>query len=127
MSRNERENKVFSPWVKKFCEEKGAIVLNIHGHLYQVAGIADLYICHWKWIGWVELKCGSNKLSAIQKKFLKDVYARGSPYAVLRLCQDPYRNVDYVILEDYDDNKIAEVAKKDCNVLDLLAEYAPCK
>jgi len=59
--------RAFQKQVIKWLKSKGAVVYNIHGHAMQQRGIPDLYVAHWRWQGWLELKTGNNKLSTLQE------------------------------------------------------------
>lgn len=59
----------------KSLRECGAVVFNVHGHAYQIAGIPDLYVAHPIWNGWLELKTGNNPLTKLQTKTLKNLEA----------------------------------------------------
>ncbi len=50
----------------------------------QMAGVPDLLVVHRSWSGFLELKVGTNKLSGIQRKVMKDITARNFPCYVLR-------------------------------------------
>lgn len=64
-------------------ESVGSKVLNLHGHRFQSGGWPDLYVCG-RWTGWVELKVGNAKPSALQIIVMKDLLIRGVPAFVVR-------------------------------------------
>lgn len=78
----------FQTLLVKALRDSGAIVFNIHGHAMQVAGIPDLYVAHTIWIGWLELKTGTNKITILQSRALKQLEDRGVD-AVIILARKP--------------------------------------
>lgn len=65
-------------------KQRGAMVLNIHGHAMQAPGWPDLCIVMHQWNGWLELKREDGKLSTIQKLIIEELSRRGQNAFVLR-------------------------------------------
>ena len=78
-----KEN-AFSRLVKKQLEDQGAFVYNITGNQYSAAGVPDLHVTHASWTGYIELKVGKNKLSALQRLTIKKIKRAGGKALVLR-------------------------------------------
>ena len=78
-----KENEFQSRVVRSLFYQ-GAWTFNVHGHGMQRPGVPDLLVVHRSWKGWLELKVGKNKPSAIQCKVMQDNLARGFPCYVLR-------------------------------------------
>ncbi len=79
----------------RMLEKRGAMVLNVHGHMMQKAGYPDLHVAHWKFTGWIELKRDSGKVKTIQRVIVNDLRARGVIAFVLR-----YDNTDGTVQVD---------------------------
>lgn len=62
----------------------GAEVYKIHGGAYQVAGIADMWVGHAKWQGWIEMKAEHGALRPSQKQKMRRLEHRCVPCVVLR-------------------------------------------
>lgn len=62
----------------------GAFVHKMHGSAFGQAGMPDLFVAHMDWIGWVELKVGSNKLTPLQAARMRQIESAGCPVVVLR-------------------------------------------
>lgn len=99
-----KENK-FQTKLKKVLESQCAFVINFHGHLLQRAGLPDLEVIHRRWHGFLELKCGKNKASALQRSVAAAIELRGVPCYVLRCVEQSKDGIpsdgDYTI-EDFD-------------------------
>ena len=63
----------------------GTLVLNLHGHMMQAPGWPDLYVAHWKWAGWLELKTEKDEPTTLQAQVIRDLKRRGVPAFVARL------------------------------------------
>lgn len=74
---------------KKFVDamrEDGAVVFNFTGNQYTGAGIPDLYVCHWRFKGWIELKAGfKHKVTEPQRITIEELSLRGDVAFVLWL------------------------------------------
>ncbi len=82
-----RENK-FQTRLVGMLEKRGAKVLNIHGHMMQKSGWPDLFISHWDFTGWIELKVEEREVKTHQKLVIKDLRLRGTVAFVLRYEHD---------------------------------------
>lgn len=78
----------FQGRVRQTLQGEGAMVLNLHGHSHQVSGWPDLFVAHWTWRGWLELKTGKRKLTALQRRVIDELRLRGEQVWVLRYTQD---------------------------------------
>lgn len=124
-----KENK-FQTKLKKILESQCAFVINLHGHSLQRSGLPDLEIIHRRWHGFLELKCGKNKASDIQKSVAAAIELRGVPVYVLRCVDWPkntcngsaayYSDEHYYYLEDFEGKVVANVGGLD-GLLDILA------
>lgn len=85
----------FQSEVKRALESQGAEVLNLHGHAMQAAGWPDLYVAHWAWEGWLELKSGAEKLTSAQAHKLKVLDQRQVAAFVLRASRGGVRVEDW--------------------------------
>ena len=75
----------FQTRLKRLLEGIGALVFNVHGHAMQSIGWPDLYVAHWKWSGWLELKVDHEPLREVQRIVLRELSKRRVPCFVLRL------------------------------------------
>lgn len=75
--------------LKEAVERDKGFYFKIHGHAMQKAGVPDIYVA-WPGVytGWIELKVGSNKVSAIQKYQICELQRCGALACVLRLQED---------------------------------------
>ena len=78
---NERK---FQREVVQTFEGLGCFTFNVHGHSMQKAGIPDLFVSHPTWCGWLELKVGEGKASAIQRKQILELRRTSSSAWILR-------------------------------------------
>lgn len=72
----------------QLIEDVGAVVLNVHGHSYQKSGWPDLYVAHWAWSGWMELKVGRNRPSPLQREMMISLARRRVNVVWVRLKDD---------------------------------------
>jgi len=85
----------FQKRVIKLLRNDGGVVFNVHGHGMQTPGWPDLYIAlpaselYDPWSGWVELKVGKNKATALQAHRIKQLQGVSCPACVLRLLEWP--------------------------------------
>ena len=71
----------------KGLKDIGAMVLNLHGHAMQQSGWPDLYIVHWTWKGWIELKKEGGVATPLQKQRLGDLTVRGERAFLVELIE----------------------------------------
>ena len=87
--------------------DDGGVVFNVHGHGMQTPGWPDLYIAlpatpeYPSWQGWVELKVGKNKPTALQEHRIKQLHKVGCPACVLRLIEWPLCEIELKSDLDY--------------------------
>lgn len=79
---------VFANKIIHALEGVGCWCFNVHGHRFQKLGVPDCYVAHCKWTGWIELKTGSAKPSALQVMNIKDLLIRNVPAFVVRLREE---------------------------------------
>lgn len=89
-----KENK-FQTRLVEMLRSRGAKVLNVHGHMLQQAGWPDLFISHWDFTGWIELKVDDRPASTLQKICVKDLRLRRTKAFFLR-----YDNSDQTVSLD---------------------------
>ena len=68
--------------LKKAFVEAGADALSLHGHGMQAPGWPDLWIGHWRWSGWLELKAHKGELSTAQRIIGRKLERRQQFYCV---------------------------------------------
>lgn len=78
---------VFEKRVKECLTKCDAMRLKVHGHMMQDSGWPDLYVCHIKWQGWIELKVEDENLRENQKICIKGIRRRGGNALVVRCKQ----------------------------------------
>ena len=95
----------------------GCLVLCVHGHGGQAPGWPDTQVYSLQWSGHIEYKRNMNPCSAIQKKIIKELRARGTGAWVLRWWEGRVR---------IEDQEGAVYCIKEWNVTagDLLSELA---
>lgn len=116
-----KENK-FQKSVKKYFENKGAFVINHHGHAMQRSGLPDLQIIHLRWKGWLELKVEKNKASTLQRVVAAKIGLRGMPVYVLRCVETEgcyyheslAQKLMIYTLEDFEGGIITEINDLNC-------------
>jgi spore maturation protein CgeB len=103
----DKENK-FSRDLVKGLRNMNALVYPITGSKYQVKGVPDLYVCHSKYIGWLELKVKEHKCESDQKYHIRELRKRGANAFVVR---PPNRVEDEhgELLAMYVDNSIPDL------------------
>jgi len=89
-------------WTRKMCRELercNAVVFACVAHKMQAPGWPDRWVCHRRWRGWLEFKGDNTRLTALQRKRIRDLNDRqpGSAFVV----RHPNR------IEDCDGNLIA--------------------
>ncbi len=123
-----KENK-FQTKLKKVLESQCAFVINFHGHSLQRNGLPDLEVIHKRWVGFLELKCGKNKPSDLQKSVSAAIELRGVPVFIFRCVEElggaAERGSFYIhTLEDFEGTVVARVKYLD-ELLDILAGLGP--
>jgi len=82
------KEKDFQAKIQSGLKIANAMVLNIHGHAMQAAGWPDLYVCHWRWKGWIELKVGTRQATPLQRIKLRELSIRNERCCLLKLITD---------------------------------------
>lgn len=80
----------------KFCQAlckatPSSWKFNVHGHAMQRRGVPDLYICHPKFRGWIELKVDKNTPSSEQISNFRQLVKLGDVCFFVRYCNDGRR------------------------------------
>lgn len=108
-----------------------ALTFKVHGHGMQAPGWPDLQVYHVRWTGQLELKVGSNSLSAAQRIVINRLVERGAPAFVLRQNSPPGRARGYeaarVSIEDAQGLVLRSMGFTDCSgpaLLDALHELS---
>lgn len=91
----------FTRWYCEMITTAGAETVAFVGSRMQRVGIADRYVCHPTFRGWVESKRGSNVLGLHQKLFMKRLVTKGDCCLVIRY----HPRNDTVEFEDLDGNE----------------------
>jgi hypothetical protein len=78
------ETKITAKIVSILRKEYYAQVLNICGGEYQSKGWPDLYIVHWKFVGFIECKGQKTVLEPLQIATMREIIKRGGVAYVLR-------------------------------------------
>lgn len=78
-------------WMKERLEAKAGIVFPIVAGMMQEAGWPDCYFAHPRISGWYETKHGSNPLSALQQKRIRELTRRSVFAVVVRSVRVPTR------------------------------------
>lgn len=123
-----KENK-FQTKLKKVLESQCAFVINFHGHALQRSGLPDLEVIHRRWHGFLELKCGKNKASDLQKSVAAAIELRGVPVFIFRCVEHRVTGMYTSVIdpplvytiEDFEGNVVADVDGLD-KFIDILAE-----
>lgn len=126
-----KENK-FQTKLKKVLESQCAFVINFHGHALQRNGLPDLEVIHRRWHGFLELKCGKNKASDLQKSIAAAIELRGVPVYVLRCVEHKIEGIYTSVidlplvytLEDFEGKVVTRINYLD-GLINILADLGP--
>lgn len=95
----------------------GALVFNVHGHLFQQSGWPDLQVYHPIWTGHLELKVRDNPAEPLQRSVINALRARKTKAYVMRLWES-----GKVTVEDADWNILMSFEREVKDGLELLRE-----
>ncbi len=109
----------FQKKIVKMLKNRGAMVLNVHGHGMQVSGWPDLYVAHHKWTGWIELKVGDRGVTGLQKVKIRELKKRRVNAVVVRLYKDNFGT--FAVVEGTESSTPLWSLKSD-NILEFLRE-----
>ena len=76
-----------SPWCRRISTElrqKNAKVIAIVAHQMQEPGIADRYVAHLLFAGWLEFKGPKTHVKLVQRIFLREMCERGVPACLVQ-------------------------------------------
>ena len=82
------ETKITAKLISILRHKHHAKVLNICGNVFQGSSWPDMYIVHWKFIGFIECKGQKTKLEPLQIVTMREIIKRGGVAYVLRFTHE---------------------------------------
>jgi len=72
----------------KALRKVNAIVVPYVGSTMGIEGVADVFVAHTRWQGWIEFKGPTTKIKPLQLRFIEDMRQRGVNAHIMRLFPD---------------------------------------